>query len=363
LCFSSSPAPSLQAADVGIAMGSGSAVAQQASNMVITDDNFCTIVDAIRHGRAIYANIQKFVLFLLGTNSVQIILIMLSVAIGLVLPLSPLSIFFINVGTDGLSSVALSVEKGEDELMTMPPRKKKEPILYGHRLIMLAGHAFGLASGVTAIYVIGLWVFTGHILSAGMRNPDLPTDGGVFNNCSEYVNLNSWRSITHDQCVDGIARARTMVFLIFCAAEILRGFTVRHFLNPIWNGFTTNRAMVYGSLLSFGLGLVFVLSPNARDAFGLTNSLPYFGWLWSLLAVVYITCLDEYIKYRLHASLLEQRRWDIEQMNFTNILNEVRAVNHKLSELKLNQERNQMLDQDASSETQTLLRKFSSVAS
>ena len=73
-------------------MGSGTAVAQQASNMVIVDDNFTTIIEAIRHGRAIYANIQKFVLFLLGTNSVQIAIIIASVAIGIVIPLTPLSI-------------------------------------------------------------------------------------------------------------------------------------------------------------------------------------------------------------------------------------------------------------------------------
>jgi len=325
-------APSLKAADIGIAMGSGTAVAQQASNMVIVDDSFPTIVEAIRHGRAIYANIQKFVLFLLGTNSVQVILILLSVAIGVPIPLSPLSILFINLATDGLSAVALSMEHGERELMTLAPRRPGEPILYGVRLVMLLAHAVSLAIAMMLIYLLGLWWYTGHLLGADLQfgtNPAL--DGLGTNNCKEFVDLQHWVDITDERCKDGIARARTMVFLVITIGEILRGYTVRNWLRGGWHGITTNPTMVFGSILSCGLMLLFVLAPGARDVFGLSHRLPYYGWLISIAAALAVAIVDEWVKQHYNAQLKEKKRWKMMEASFQLVVSELRTVTHKLN--------------------------------
>lgn len=90
-------APALNHAHIGIAMGTGTAVAKQASDLVLVDDNFCTIVGAVELGRAIYTNIQTFVWFLLATNSTMMITILLCIAIGLLSPLEPLAILFVNI--------------------------------------------------------------------------------------------------------------------------------------------------------------------------------------------------------------------------------------------------------------------------
>lgn len=343
LSLSVNDAPALHAANVGVAMGSGTAVAQQASKMVIVDDDFCTIVVAVRHGRAIYANIQKFVLFLLGTNTVQVVLILAAVAAGLIIPLTPLSIFYINVATDGLASVALSIEHGESELMTMPPRRAKEPILHGQRVILLIGHSIGLACAVTLCYLIGLWWFTGNLLATDMRVDDGLTPNDYLNNCSEYVNLSEWRTLDSDQCKDGISRARSMVFIVMVLSEVLRGYTVRNFLKPVWHGFFDNRVMAIGSLFSIGLALLFMLTPGTREVFGLTNSLPYFGWLVAIGSVLVLTMVDEYIKLRVYGRN-KKRRYRLQQdTNFQKILNELQSVNHKLSEIILHQVKSEQL--------------------
>ncbi len=104
-------------------------------------------------------------MFLIGTNSVQMALILLCVIIGLPIPLSPLAILFVNLATDGMCSVALSMEEGEAELMTLPPRRAGEPIISGVRIIMLLGHAISLAIALVVNFLIGLWWFTGHFLN------------------------------------------------------------------------------------------------------------------------------------------------------------------------------------------------------
>lgn len=337
-CFlppSVNDAPALNAADVGIAMGSGTAVAQQASNLVISDDDFCTIVVAIRHGRAIYANIQKFLLFLLGNNAAQVTLIVLSVSVGFVLPFTPLTILFLNLATDGLASVALSVEHGEPELMTCQPRKKKEPLLAGPRLVMLGLHAIMLTCGMVLAYLLALWWETGHIFIA-----DLHIDDGTkitqLNNCRRFVGLNEWSSIlTDSQCRDGIARARTVLFILICFSEIARGYTVRSFLRPFWSGMFNNATMTIGSVISLGLTLFVIFTPGVRTLFGLSHSVPYFGWLISIGLAVLVTAADESLKSRLKADHLEQRRWRMMESSFSALRNELGAISHRLGGMDL----------------------------
>jgi len=125
-------APALKAADIGIAMGiTGTDVSKEASDMILTDDNFSSIVNAVEEGRGIYSNIRKYFSFLLSGNIAEILIITFNVIFGLPLPLTATQILFINLVTDGLPAVALSADPFEPNALSRKPRKKDEPIYKG----------------------------------------------------------------------------------------------------------------------------------------------------------------------------------------------------------------------------------------
>jgi P-type Ca2+ transporter type 2C len=127
-------APSLKRADIGIAMGiTGTDVAKEASDMIILDDNFSTIVKAVREGRRIYDNILKFIKYLMTTNSGELWILLLGPVLGLPVALLPIHILWINLVSDGLPAITLSFEKAEKEIMQRPPRSPQESIFANGR--------------------------------------------------------------------------------------------------------------------------------------------------------------------------------------------------------------------------------------
>lgn len=144
-------APALKNADIGVAMGiTGTDVAKEASDMILLDDNFATIVSAVRQGRRIYDNIRKFIKYILSTNSGELWVMFLAPLMGLPLPLTPIQILWINLVTDGLPGLALSVEPEENYAMKRPPRPPDESV-FAHGLGTHAIWIGLLMAGVTLL--------------------------------------------------------------------------------------------------------------------------------------------------------------------------------------------------------------------
>lgn len=142
-------APAIKAADIGIAMGiNGTDVSKEASSLILSDDNFSTIVAAIEEGRGIYENIRKFIRYLLASNVGEILVMFFAMMAGLPLPLVPIQILWVNLVTDGLPAMALGVDQSENDLMQHKPRKAKENI-FARRLgwkIISRGVLIGLCT-------------------------------------------------------------------------------------------------------------------------------------------------------------------------------------------------------------------------
>ncbi len=149
-------APALKQADIGVAMGSGTDVAREAAHMVLLDDNFATIVQAVRRGRIILNNLRHILLYILSTSAGGLLTIAASVFIGMPLPLLPAQLLWVNLVTDGTSTFPLAFEKEHGDVMAFKPRRKDEPLVSKdmiHRIIL---SAIVMAIGTLAIFYVYL---------------------------------------------------------------------------------------------------------------------------------------------------------------------------------------------------------------
>jgi Ca2+-transporting ATPase len=218
-------APALKRADIGIAMGiTGTDVAKEAAHMIILDDNFATIVKAVKEGRKIYDNIRKFVKYLLTTNSGEIWTLFLAPIVGLPVPLLPIQILWVNLMTDGLPALALSVEKAEGNVMERPPRRPKESIFAG-----------GL--GLHAIWV-GLLMAAVVLLTQ------------------------AWSLKT------GHGHWQTMVFSVLCLSQLGHVLAIRSEKESLFKiGLFSNKPLLGAVLLSFALQLLTIYWPFLNSIF------------------------------------------------------------------------------------------------
>jgi P-type Ca2+ transporter type 2C len=231
-------APAIKRADIGVAMGiTGTDVAKETADMVLTDDNYASIVSAIEQGRVIYSNIRKFVYYLLSCNLAEIGVIFLSTLFLGVSPLSAIQLLWLNLVTDGAPALALGTEKGDPDIMRQAPRPPKEPIINKY---MRTGIVFQTIA-ITAVTLIAFWI--------GRQDP-----------------------VHH-------LYASTMAFVTLSVSELMRAFTARSEYFPLLKiGVFTNKWMNWAVLASLALILAVVYVPFLASVFG-NEPLGWAQWL------------------------------------------------------------------------------------
>ncbi len=166
-------APSIKAADIGVAMGiTGTDVAKESADMVLTDDNYASIVSAVEQGRIIYDNIRKFVFFLLSSNVAEIMIIFLAMLAGLPTPLTVIQLLWLNLLTDGAPALALAMEKGDPDIMNRQPRPPQEPMINATMRLGIVIQTFAQTGAVLTAFALGLlWHLRGGAVMPAGANP------------------------------------------------------------------------------------------------------------------------------------------------------------------------------------------------
>ncbi len=235
-------AMALKSADIGVAMGiTGTDVAKNSADMILMDDNFATIVSAVEEGRIIYSNIRKFVAFLLSCNVGEILVIFLlslipnSIVPGIAAPLTAIQLLWLNLITDSFPALALGREKGEPNIMKVPPRKKDEPIINKPMKITIVGQSI-------AIFITVATAF----LTAFM------SEGGIYFDCN-----------------DALKGARTVAFATLILAELFRAFAARSESVSVFKiGLFSNKFMNLSVLLAIVLLVAVIYIPGVNSIFG-----------------------------------------------------------------------------------------------
>ncbi len=235
-------APALKQADIG------TDVTKQTADMVLTDDNYVSIISAIEQGRVIYSNIRKFVYFLISCNVAEVTILFLATLFGWDAPLTAIQLLWLNLLSDGGPALALGLEKGDPDLMERPPRAPDEPVIDREMVVGVAIQTVVITASVLGAYWLGKTFFA-HRLGLG-----------------------------HD---DGRMLAETMAFVTLVMSELFRAYTSRSERYPLFKlGVFTNKYMQYAVGLSVFLLLVvvYIPVPSVRNIFN-TTPLTFQEWL------------------------------------------------------------------------------------
>jgi Ca2+-transporting ATPase len=240
-------APAIKRANIGVAMGiTGTDVAKESADMVLTDDNYASIISAVEQGRVIYSNIRKFVYYLLSCNVAEIATIFLGIMFTQASPLTVIQLLWLNLVTDGAPALALGTEKGDPDTMDQSPRPPSEPIINTFMMAGIGVQTVALTFVTLTAYLIGLRVFSQDPLIAG-----------------------------------------TMAFVTISMAELPIAYTVRSERYPLLKiGPFSNRLMNYAVLSSLALLLVVVYIPFLQPIFN-TTALGWAQWQY-ILPLIFI---------------------------------------------------------------------------
>lgn len=241
-------APALKKADIGVAMGiTGTDVSKETADMVLTDDNYVSIVAAVEQGRIIYSNIRKFVYYLLSCNLAEIAIIFIATLLGLPTPLTPIQLLWLNLVTDGAPALALGREKGDPDIMERPPRPPREPVINRPMRIALAVITVVLTATVLSAYALGM----------------------------------NW---------GGVALAETMAFMTLALSELPIAYTARSERYPLLKmGVFSNPSMQVAVATSFVLLMAVLYVPFLQPIFN-TTSLGLREWS-VILPLIFIPAL------------------------------------------------------------------------
>jgi Ca2+-transporting ATPase len=252
-------APAIKRADIGVAMGiSGTDVAKGSADMVLTDDNYASIVSAVEQGRIIYNNIRKFVFFLISSNLAEIAVIFLSTIAGLPTPLTVIQLLWLNLITDGAPALALAMEKGDPDVMDQAPRKREESIINGSMRLGIIVQTIVQSVAVIGAFILGLYWHLGEAIPAG-------------SNAFSYILQHDWRGVD-------VLTAETMAFVTLSLCELFRAYTVRSEKASLFKiGFFSNRVMQLAVGASITLLLIVVNVPFLQPIFN-THFLSLTEW-------------------------------------------------------------------------------------
>ena len=249
-------APAIKKADIGIAMGiTGTDVAKNTAEVILTDDNFATIVNAVEEGRIIYSNIKKFVGYLLSCNIGEVLIVFISIILNLPVPLIPIQLLWLNLVTDSFPALALGVENGEKDIMKDAPRDPNEPIVDKNLKITVIIQSIAITCATLISYCTGLKWF-------GYEG-------------------------------QGLEMARSMAFSTLILSELLRSYSARSVDKTIFEiGVFTNKKLLMANILSFSLMVLVLYIPFLADAFKLVK-LDLKEWSVILIAASFPLVLGE----------------------------------------------------------------------
>jgi len=232
-------APAIKAADVGISLGTGTDIAKESSDLVLLDNNFKTIVEAIFQGRNIFSNIRKVITYLISDSFSEIILIIGAIIFDLPLPLLPAQVLWINIINDGLPNFALAAEKEEkEEIMKQRPVRKDEPIINNEMKVLIFG--VGIVRDVL-IFIVFFWLFK--------RGVD-------------------------------IVYLRTIMFSILGFKSLASIFSLRSFKKPLWKmNFWSNHYLIFAVAASFSFLLAAIYLRPLQILLSTTPLVGFFSWM------------------------------------------------------------------------------------
>lgn len=264
-------APSLKQADIGVAMGiTGTDVAKGASDMILTDDNFKTIVSAIEEGRNIYNNIKKSIIFLLSCNTGEIIALFFAILLGWAAPLKPIHILWVNLITDTLPALSLGIDPGDPNVMEEKPRNPKHSLFSQGAGINLILNGLLIGFLTLAAFVIGARVFSG------------TTD--LFPLFPENI---SSEALTH---------AQTMAFVVLSVSQLIHSLNMRHPHKSIFQiGLFTNKYLIGSIILGIFLQDIVITVPFLASVFRVYD-LNIRDWVFVAILSTMPLILNELVK-------------------------------------------------------------------